>query len=351
MSHRASRLASAATLVLSILSSVAVLAGPAPNILIWQPPFTASESGDALLADLAVLGEDAALVTNLFAYSPDLSAHEIVMGVVGTTPDTHVIDATEGAALDAYVQNGGLLFLDGADCYNYDPEVQGGYNVRPIFGLDPGSDGDGVFLGDIVGIGNLADFGFDFDYLGEPSFLDELVPVTSIAILRKKVNNEVHAVFHPAYGSGRSIGFSCEYGGLYDFPTAAAQGRAAQALTMRQQLLAACLELLRTGSAPVGIGDATAPPALALYPAVPNPFSSGTTIRYDLSQGERVRLTIYDVNGRRVRTLVDRVETEGAHVARWDGRDGAGIRVASGVYFLALDTGKTALQRRVVLLK
>lgn len=335
-----------ATLFLFTLSSVANLAGAVPNILIWQPPFTASESGEALLADLAVLGEDAVLVGDLFAYSADLSDHEIVMGVVGTTPDTHVINATEGGALDVYVQNGGLLFLEGADCYNYDPEVQGGYNVRPIFGLDLGSDGDGVFRGDIVGIGPLAALGLDFDYLGEPSFLDELNPATSIPILRKKVNQEVHAVFHAAYGNGRAVGFSCEYGGLFDFPTVASQ--TSPALTMRQVLLEACLDLLR-GSPATGI--VSVPDRALQLRAFPNPFNPTATVVFSIPRPGLVEVRIYDARGRQVQTLVNGPESAGGHTVTWDSRDETGAPVSSGVYFVRLTFDNTFHTQKIVLLK
>jgi FlgD Ig-like domain len=334
-----------AALFLIIVSSVAPLAGTAPNILIWQPPFTTAESGQALLTDLAVLGESAVLESNLFAYSPDLSGHEIVMGVVGTTPDTHVITATEGSGLDAYVQNGGLLYLEGADCFNYDPDVQGGYNVRPIFGLNAGSDGSSIFTGDVVGVGPFLEFGFDFDYFGEPSFLDVLNPATSTAILRKKTNQDVLAVFQESYGNGSAIGISCEYGGLLDTPSLTTPGR-----TMRQDLLAACLNLLRSGVA-TGVHDESVPPGFVLHPAAPNPFGSGTTIRYELPHAASVRLRIFDVAGRLVRTLADHPEGQGSHAAHWDGRDGTGNRVASGVYFYALDAGKETFRRRIVLVR
>lgn len=336
---------SAAILCLLTFSTVSVVA--APNILIWQPDFTVSQSGQTLEDDLLLLGEDAVLVDDLFEYSSDLSDHEIVMGVVGFTPDRHVIDVAEGSALDAYVQNGGLLLLEGGDCFDYDPQF-GGYDLHAIFGLNDGSDGDGVFIGDILGTGDIAALGFEFRYLGEPSFLDELNPATSTPILVKdQTIPEVLGVVHMSYGAGRAIGLSCEYAGLYD-PPSAATSSATQTLTQRQQFLVALLDLLRSNPTAIPSEEA---PSLALHPAVPNPFKSGTTIAFELEEATRVRLAIFDVAGRRVRTLVDRFEGRGAFAAHWDGRDGAGNRVASGVYFYTLDTGANVLRRRMVVLK
>ena len=90
---------------------------------------------------------------------------------------------------------------------------------------------------------------------------------------------------------------------------------------------------------------------LALHQNVPNPFNPLTTIRYDLPANARVRLSIIDVAGRRVRTLVDEQQTAGSRSAIWNGRDDAGRAVASGVYFYVLDAGKERLTRKLVLLK
>jgi hypothetical protein len=334
-------------------SSVALDAETPPGILIWDPPYMTVTSADALQADLGALGETAVIVHDLFAYSSDLSGHEIVMGVVGITPDTHLLTAAEGDALTAYVQNGGLLYLEGADVFDYDPDFQDGYDIRGVFGLNPGNDGESVFNDDVVGTGLLAAGGFDFDYLGERSFLDELNPATATAILRKKGNSDILAVFH-GYGLGRAVGISCEYGGLYDFPDASrgplepASGPAT--LIMRQQFLASVLDLLRGGGVVVGVPDA-GPGGFALHPAAPNPVRLATAIRYDLPRDARVRLSIHDVHGRLVRTLVDQRKDGGPHVAKWDVRDDGGGRVAPGVYFYALRGGEKPLGGRVVVLR
>ncbi len=86
-------------------------------------------------------------------------------------------------------------------------------------------------------------------------------------------------------------------------------------------------------------GVETAPPALALLGAVPNPFNPQTTVRFSLPLEQHVRLDIYDVQGRLVRTLVDGIRPAGMGEARWDGRDRTGRGVASGTYFARLQAG------------
>jgi hypothetical protein len=80
----------------------------------------------------------------------------------------------------------------------------------------------------------------------------------------------------------------------------------------------------------------------------PNPFGPQTTIAYTLSSPAEVRLEIYDVAGRLVRTLVSEPGTPGEHRLSWDGRDLRGIRVSPGIYFIRLEVGGRGTTRTLV---
>jgi uncharacterized repeat protein (TIGR01451 family) len=88
-----------------------------------------------------------------------------------------------------------------------------------------------------------------------------------------------------------------------------------------------------------------------LHPNQPNPFNPVTTIQFELSTAGATRLEIFDVAGRRVRTLVDEPLPEGPHAVVWNGRDDGGRAVASGQYFYRLDAGAFHQTRRMTLLK
>jgi photosystem II stability/assembly factor-like uncharacterized protein len=95
-----------------------------------------------------------------------------------------------------------------------------------------------------------------------------------------------------------------------------------------------------------------APRASFLDPSVPNPFNPGTTLRYGVAAAGPVRLAIFDVRGRRVRTLVDAPRgASGSYRATWDGRDERGRPAAAGVYEARLETATGALSRRLTLVK
>ena len=85
----------------------------------------------------------------------------------------------------------------------------------------------------------------------------------------------------------------------------------------------------------------------------PGIFTSGTeaTIEYNLPEAGFARLTIYDVAGRAVTTLVEESSSAGAFSVTWDGRDRQGVRVASGVYFANLETSKEMVTGKIMVVR
>ncbi|MCH8961760.1 MAG: hypothetical protein IH820_10695 [Bacteroidetes bacterium] len=87
-------------------------------------------------------------------------------------------------------------------------------------------------------------------------------------------------------------------------------------------------------SMPVGIDDPVpAPGDFALRPVYPHPTLLPARFEFEVGAPSEVTLTVYDVLGRKVQTLVDGRKGAGVHTIVWDGTDEAGRRVASGLYF------------------
>jgi hypothetical protein len=97
--------------------------------------------------------------------------------------------------------------------------------------------------------------------------------------------------------------------------------------------------------------DVDVPSASILYGNHPNPFTPGTSIAFGLPDARHVRVTIFDVRGRLVRTLADGVFEAGPHDVPWDGTNSAGEPLGSGVYFYRLEAGDRTHEGRMVLLK
>ena len=90
----------------------------------------------------------------------------------------------------------------------------------------------------------------------------------------------------------------------------------------------------------------------ALHPNAPNPFKQETRIPFNLPDGGgEVRLSVYDVTGRWVTTLLDGYRPSGPNNVFWHGRDAHGDAAASGVYFYRLESGGRTLSRKMVLLR
>ena len=101
---------------------------------------------------------------------------------------------------------------------------------------------------------------------------------------------------------------------------------------------------------------ASIPEHFVLHPNFPNPFNASTMIRYDLpsmvrSASTPVQLTIYNLLGHKIRTLIDQQQEPGYHSILWDGRNSRGLSVASGVYFYRISVGEHIRSRRMQLLR
>ena len=83
----------------------------------------------------------------------------------------------------------------------------------------------------------------------------------------------------------------------------------------------------------------------------PNPFNSTTVIDFQISSRTHVLVSIYDLLGQRVSTLVDAVKAVGSYSAYWDGTNSRGESVASGVYFCRMDINESSELRKMLLLK
>jgi len=89
------------------------------------------------------------------------------------------------------------------------------------------------------------------------------------------------------------------------------------------------------------------PESFALRPMRPNPFSTSSTLQFDLPVGMRVRLEVLDPQGRLVRVLEEQYLPAGHHAIEWDGRTEAGARAGPGVYFYRFEAGEFRARGRM----
>lgn len=93
------------------------------------------------------------------------------------------------------------------------------------------------------------------------------------------------------------------------------------------------------------------PSSFYVYNNYPNPFNPTTQIDYNLPEDKYVNVIIYNVKGKRVKTLVNKIQTLGFHSLRWDARNDIGEKVSAGVYIYKIQTEKYTATKKMVLLK
>ncbi len=102
------------------------------------------------------------------------------------------------------------------------------------------------------------------------------------------------------------------------------------------------------------LGAVDLPPAAwidKLHGGYPNPFNPSTTLRFEMASAGQADLSIYSIEGRKLRSLVDGRLDAGLHERVWDGRDATGRPMASGVYFAQFRRPGLSESKRLVLLK
>ena len=104
----------------------------------------------------------------------------------------------------------------------------------------------------------------------------------------------------------------------------------------------------------LGLQTIFVPELTSIQKNYPNPFNPATTIEYDLgiNQGPRqqVNLSIYNVLGQHVKTLINEEKTIGRYSVRWFGKDEYGETVSSGVYFARMITNHGVVKTRKIML-
>jgi hypothetical protein len=93
------------------------------------------------------------------------------------------------------------------------------------------------------------------------------------------------------------------------------------------------------------------PTKFALNQNYPNPFNAGTVLGFDLPTASHVKLTVFNVLGQQVNTLVDEELVAGSHTVEWDGTTHSGDMAATGVYFYRIDAGDFVETKKMMLLK
>jgi hypothetical protein len=94
--------------------------------------------------------------------------------------------------------------------------------------------------------------------------------------------------------------------------------------------------------------DSQLPSRIELFSNYPNPFNPTTYIKFAIPQTQLTKLTVYNILGRKIKSLLNDMVQNGYHTISWDGTDDSGDQVSSGIYFYVLEAGDQKLVKKMI---
>jgi hypothetical protein len=274
-----------------------------------------------------------------------------LLGDESTTDET--FNASEQARVRAYLQNGGNLFVSGSEvAWDLDTQARGSTTdetfLRDYLKADYVNDDANSFA--VSGAAGSIFFGMNFTYGSAPYPEDypDAINAVSNGVVCLRYGNGLNAgvQFAGTFPGGNRDGKLVYLG----FPFETISAAPARQEVMRR-VLAFFFE--STEVATVNVNEAV-PNQFVLSQNYPNPFSASgtfgnptTILSFGLPVRAWVRLEIYNLIGQRVRSWPASWIEAGFHEQQWDGRNGAGLPVTSGEYFLRV-SAQSAGGRKVV---
>lgn len=259
-------------------------------------------------------------VTYQTSFPDYLDLYQCIFVCLGVYNDNHILSAAEGQALAEYLNNGGRLYMEGADTWAYD----GATAVHPMFkinGLDDGNNDLGLIFGQD---GSFAE-GMIYPYEGDNYYIDRIEPIdNAFELFRNQVPSYCNAVALDE-GTYKTVGCSFELGGLKDNQNT------------KEELIILILEFF--GGILTDIDEVDGAGNIEIT-AWPNPFNENISFKLDLAEASFVSIEIYSLSGQRVRTLFEGMKSSGSHTFGWDGSAENGIFLPQGMYIYRVSTDK-----------
>ena len=312
--------------------------GVGGDFLVWDPDDNHS-SGPKIRQALVDAGYHGEYSTTISDYLDILSAFKAVFVCLGVYPNNYVLP--NGYIVDsliAFINNGGRLYMEGADTWVYDNQT----NLHPYFNINGLQDGQADTY-TCIGISGSFTNQMSFSYTGENAYMDRLgIMGGSFEIFRNSSPSYVNGIAYDQ-GTYQTVGTSFEFGGLADGSPPSTKEALADSI-MRFFGITPVQESPLKESYPV---------TFALRQNYPNPFCNSTIFQYavPLREGESplvkksIVIGVFDAAGRRIRTFSRKSKPPGVYQIVWDGRNDFGKRVSQGVYFIQIVLKDEGLRR------
>ncbi len=318
------------------------------DYFIWDPDRNNSSGPviHSILQDLGYIGD----YTGAQFYSFDhLKNYKLLFICTGVAYENYVLfrDCNEVKKVVDFINQGGNVYLEGGECWAFDPFAMFGFNFNPYFGIKPINDGY-TNMGPIEGEPNTFTDHMLFRYDGENFYLDVIDSTgTGFRIFHDQDDDYYCGVANIGDGY-RTVGVSFELSGLVDNEP-----------YTKARLLDSIMHFF--GINLVGIEDLRNSQSVSqsalLLSTHPNPFGDHCMIKYQIptevasSQYSVASIKIFDISGRLVRSFPLTTGHCLLNTLVWFGDDDRGRRLPSGVYLVQLELGDFRQTKKAVLLR
>jgi len=302
-------------------SSEMLLGGAIGGILIWELDRTPI-SGQEITKALNSIGYDGNVYkTNYSSRYPLETTVQAVFVCLGIYANNYILSDAEGQRLANYLDNGGRLYMEGGDTWQFDMQTV----VHPYFDILPISDG-GADLFHVAGDTGTAFSNMYFDYAGENSWMDQIeTRVNSTRIFFNADLNTGVGVANDA-GTYKTIGTSFEFGGLVD------GGDPSSKNELLNRILQFFDIIITTGIDPEE-NQNLIPEQFVVHQNYPNPFNNSTIFQIAVPEAGNLTLHIFDITGKKVFENKISNVTPAVLKVHWNGLTNSDTQIASGIYF------------------
>ena len=270
------------------------------------------------------------------SFPEDINLYSSVFVCLGTYDENHILTADEGQILADYLDQGGNLFMEGADTWYYDQQYTP-TEVHPMFFISGISDG-GSDLSVLEGQPGTMVEGMTFSFSGDNSYIDHIEAIAPAQMMFKNITPLFGAGICYDAGTYRTVGFSFEFGGLEDGERS------------KDELMINILEFFGIQGVWTDVME-NDPLANINAGSYPNPFRDETVIRFEIENKSRVQVEIYNINGQLINKIFDSEVSAGIHEVRWNGNDSQENRVSGGIYFYRLQAVNEEVTGKLMLME
>ena len=287
---------------------------------------------------IQALFEEMGLVSDLRRYIPgNLSAYQSIFLCLGFYNSNYELSWQEGNQLASYLDAGGRMYLEGRKTWRDDVHTP----LHDRFKLI--AEGTPLYLKHLAGRDSTFAEGIRmFNSATQPFNFYYIEPVPPAFSLMYDTTNLHSCAVAYDHGTYRTVGTIFELGSLED----------GEHPSTKRELLLRILDFFGTDYSLTSVEESLPAEQGFRVNVFPNPSRAHMTFRFELVRPvSTMRLEIFDMQGRKVRTLAgDRQYPGGGHEIRWNGKDEGGRNVANGIYFYRLVAGASAASGKLMLM-